>query len=82
MSKNRHGSGRFPREWDLTSEEWEYVPLRLPPDVTRVAASMRIAIQAEFGGWELSRMRVYTDGSRRVLPKRKKTAQHIPDPGI
>ncbi|MEO7077632.1 MAG: DUF5703 family protein [Rhodococcus sp. (in: high G+C Gram-positive bacteria)] len=82
MSKNRYGSGRFPREWDLTSEEWEYVPLRLPPDVTRVAASMRLAIQAEFGGWELSHVRVYTDGSRRVLLKRKKTAQHIPDPGI
>ncbi|MET4050066.1 hypothetical protein BJD99_17435 [Rhodococcus sp. 1163] len=82
MSKNSYGSGRFPREWDLTSEEWEYVPLRLPPDVTRVTASMRLAIQAEFGGWELSRMRVYTDGSRRVLLKRKKSAQHIPDPGI
>lgn len=82
MSKNSYGSGRFPREWDLTSEEWEYVPLRLPPDVTRVTASMRLAIQAEFGGWELSRMRVYTDGSRRVLLKRKKSVQHIPDPGI
>lgn len=82
MSKNSYGSGRFPREWDLISEEWEYVPLRLPPDVTRVTASMRLAIQAEFGGWELSRMRVYTDGSRRVLLKRKKSAQHIPDPGI
>ncbi|MDJ0362142.1 DUF5703 family protein [Rhodococcus sp. H29-C3] len=82
MSKNSYGSGRFPREWDLTSEEWEYVPLRLPPDVTRVTASMRLAIQVEFGGWELSRVRVYTDGSRRVLLKRKKSAQHIPDPGI
>ncbi|ORI22533.1 DUF5703 family protein [Rhodococcus sp. 1168] len=82
MSKNSYGSGRFPREWDLTSEEWDYVPLRLPPDVTRVTASMRLTIQAEFGGWELSRMRVYTDGSRRVLLKRKKTAEHIPDPGI
>ncbi|MCZ4079784.1 DUF5703 family protein [Rhodococcus sp. H36-A4] len=82
MSKNSYGSGRLPREWDLTSEEWEYVPLRLPPDVTRVTASMRLAIQVEFGGWELSRVRVYTDGSRRVLLKRKKSAQHIPDPGI
>ena len=38
--------------------------------------------QAEFGGWELSRVRLYTDGSRRVLLKRKKTAHHVPEPGI
>ena len=37
---------------------------------------------AEFGGWELSRVRLYTDGSRRVLLKRKKTAHHVPEPGI
>jgi hypothetical protein len=43
---------------------------------------MRLAIQAEFGGWELSRVRLYTDGSRRVLLKRKKTAHHVPEPGI
>ncbi|WP_371828971.1 DUF5703 family protein [Rhodococcoides kyotonense] len=66
----------------MTSEDWEYIPLRLPPDVTRVTASMRLAIQAEFGGWELSRVRLYTDGSRRVLLKRKKTTYHVPEPGI
>ncbi|WP_371828796.1 DUF5703 family protein [Rhodococcoides kyotonense] len=66
----------------MTSEDWEYIPLRLPPDVTRVTASMRLAIQAEFGGWELSRVRLYTDGSRRVLLKRKKTAYHVPEPGM
>nr|WP_254303472.1 DUF5703 family protein [Rhodococcus kyotonensis] len=73
---------RVPSDWDITSEDWEYIPLRLPPDVTRVTASMRLAIQAEFGGWELSRVRLYTDGSRRVLLKRKKTAYHVPEPGM
>ncbi|MEU4311744.1 DUF5703 family protein [Nocardia sp. NPDC024068] len=64
----------LPATWDTSSDDYEYVPLRLPPDVTRVTASMRLAIQAEFGGWELSRVRAYTDGSRRVLLRRRKTA--------
>ncbi|MBF6241328.1 dihydroorotate dehydrogenase [Nocardia otitidiscaviarum] len=64
----------LPAGWEDTSDEYEYIPLRLPPDVTRVSASMRLAIQAEFGGWELSRVRAYTDGSRRVLLRRRKTA--------
>lgn len=72
----------LPVGWESTSDEFEYVPLRLPPDVTRVSAALRLAIQAEFSGWELSRVRLYTDGSRRVLLKRRKTAHHIPDPAI
>lgn len=64
----------LPAGWEDTSDEYEYVPLRLPPEVNRVTASMRLAIQAEFGGWELSRVRAYTDGSRRVLLRRRKTA--------
>ncbi|SUP20369.1 Uncharacterised protein [Tsukamurella pulmonis] len=38
-----------------------------------MTAAMRLAIEAEFGGWELSRVRLYTDGSRRVLLRRKRT---------
>ena len=65
---------KLPAGWETTSDDYEYIPLRLPPEVTRVTASMRLAIQAEFGGWELSRVRAYTDGSRRVLLRRRKTA--------
>ena len=50
-------------EADL-SDEYEWVPLRLPPDVTRVSASTRLSIEAEYRGWELTRVRLYTDGSR------------------
>lgn len=73
-----------PPGWETTSEEseYEYVPLRLPPEVSRVTASVRLAIQAEFGGWELSRVRAYTDGSRRVLLRRRKTSQPVPNPGM
>ena len=50
------------------------VPLRLPPDVTRLSASVRLSIEAQYRGWELTRVRAYTDGSRRVLLRRKKSA--------
>ena len=29
--------------------------------------------EAEYRGWELTRVRLYTDGSRRVLLRRKKS---------
>lgn len=65
--------GRMPAAWeaDLT-DDYEWVPLRLPPDVTRVSASIRLSIEAEYRGWELTRVRLYTDGSRRVLLRRRK----------
>lgn len=66
---------RPPTDWDTTAPDYEFLPLRLPPDVTRISASMRLSIQAEFGGWELSRVRLYTDGSRRVLLRRKRPPQ-------
>ncbi len=65
---------RLPAEWDTEmSDEYEWAPLRLPPEVTRLSASTRLSIEAEYRGWELTRVRLYTDGSRRVLLRRKKT---------
>ncbi|MDT5148638.1 MAG: hypothetical protein QOI01_371 [Mycobacterium sp.] len=67
--------GRMPAAWEADlSDEYEWVPLRLPPDVTRVSASIRLSIEAEYRGWELTRVRLYTDGSRRVLLRRRKSA--------
>ncbi|MBH0122656.1 DUF5703 family protein [Rhodococcus sp. NPDC003382] len=73
---------RLPVDWDTSNDAYEYVPLRLPPDVSRVSASMRLAISAEFHGWELSRVRLYPDGSRRVLLRRRKTDHHVPEPTV
>ncbi|KBZ60409.1 DUF5703 family protein [Mycobacterium colombiense] len=65
---------RLPADWDTEmSDDYEWAPLRLPPEVTRVSASTRLSIEAEYRGWELTRVRLYTDGSRRVLLRRKKT---------
>ena len=67
--------GRMPAAWQTDlSDDYEWIPLRLPPDVTRVSASTRLSIEAEYRGWELTRVRLYTDGSRRVLLRRRKTA--------
>ena len=69
--------GRMPAGWEGVSDlsdEYEWMPLRLPPDLTRISASTRLSIEAEYRGWELTRVRLYTDGSRRVLLRRKKTA--------
>jgi Family of unknown function (DUF5703) len=67
--------GRMPAGWESDlSDDYEWIPLRLPPDVTRVSASTRLSIEAEYRGWELTRVRLYTDGSRRVLLRRRKTA--------
>jgi len=82
--------GRMPAAWDKVvsedlSGEYEWIPLRLPPEVTRVSASIRLSIEAEYRGWELTRVRLYTDGSRRVLLRRKKRADMLHDldqPGL
>lgn len=72
MTAARHG--KMPVGWETElSDEYEWAPLRLPPDVTRISASTRLSIEAEYRGWELSRVRLYTDGSRRVLLRRKKS---------
>ncbi|CAM3687442.1 DUF5703 family protein [Smaragdicoccus niigatensis] len=69
---------RLPEGWRESADElirdgeYDLLPLRLPPDVTRVSATLRLALQAEFGGWEISRVRRYPDGTRKVLLKRKK----------
>lgn len=69
----------MPAAWEENlSDEYEWVPLRLPPDVTRVTASTRLSIEAEYRGWELTRVRLYTDGSRRVLLRRKKSRVENP----
>ncbi len=82
MTRNFSARNRMPAEWESHSEDWDYIPLLLPPDVTRVTASMRLAVAAEFGDWELSRVRLYSDGSRKLLLKRKKIAHIGPTAGF
>jgi hypothetical protein len=58
--------------------DYEYAPLRLPANVDRVAATAQLAIQAEFSGWELARVRLYPDGTRRVVLRRRVNGEPQP----
>ncbi|MBE1588704.1 DUF5703 family protein [Nonomuraea angiospora] len=43
----------------------------IPRDLTREAARQLLTEHAEYGQWELARVRVYPDGSRHVRLRRK-----------
>ncbi|MBW0115147.1 DUF5703 family protein [Pseudonocardia abyssalis] len=64
---------------DAADGEWEYRPIDIPGDVSRVTAAVRLAIQAEFGGWELSRVRLYPGGVRKVTLRRKRSNRMLPE---
>ena len=44
---------------------------RLSPHLSRNAVRQLLAEHAEYGGWELARMRRYRDGTRDVWIRRK-----------
>ena len=44
---------------------------RLSPHLSRKAVRQLLAEHAEYGGWELARMRRYRDGTRDVWIRRK-----------
>ena len=63
-------------------DRYEYRPVRIDGDVSRLTASVRLAIQAEFSGWELSRLRLYPGGVRKVVLRRRLSYQQglLPEP--
>ncbi|HVU90610.1 MAG TPA: DUF5703 family protein [Jatrophihabitans sp.] len=67
---------------EAADAEWEYAPLRIPADVTRVNAAAQLSLHAEFGGWELARVQRYVDGTRRVTLRRKRRPSAVPLPGL
>jgi Family of unknown function (DUF5703) len=50
--------------------DYSYLVLYIPPSTSRDAARQMLADHAEYGHWELSRMRVYADGSRKATLRR------------
>ena len=51
--------------------EYAYLVVYLPRGMTRDAARRVLTDHAEYGEWELSRLRLYADGSRKVTLRRK-----------
>ncbi|MGI8720976.1 MAG: DUF5703 family protein [Geodermatophilaceae bacterium] len=60
--------------------EYEYVPVRIPPGTDRASAAVLLSIQADTGGWELARMLLHADGTRKVTLRRRRTHAHLPGP--
>jgi hypothetical protein len=58
--------------------DYEYAPLRLPAHVDRPTAAAQLAIQAEFAGWELARVQLYSDGTRKVVLRRQRSTRLQP----
>jgi hypothetical protein len=51
--------------------EFEYRRLWLPRGTSRTVAQRLLTDAAEHGHWELDRLRLYPDGSRRVVLRRR-----------
>ncbi|WP_110183398.1 DUF5703 family protein [Nocardioides solisilvae] len=58
--------------------EWEFDTITYPPEVSRSAVRRLLVERAEHGGWELVRVRMTPDGTRRVLLRRKIIRQSRP----
>jgi len=50
--------------------EYEFQRLQLPRTISRAAVRRLLTERAEYGGWELARLRLYADGSRNVELRR------------
>ncbi|MFC5176974.1 DUF5703 family protein [Nocardioides taihuensis] len=51
--------------------EWEFQKLTISRDFSRNVVTRLLVEHAEHGGWELDRVRVSPDGTRRVVLRRK-----------
>jgi hypothetical protein len=58
--------------------DYETALLRLPPHVDRLTAAVQLAVAAEYSGWELARVQLYRDGTRRVELRRRRTTPALP----
>jgi hypothetical protein len=63
--------------------EYEYAPVRIPPGTDSTTAAVQLTLHAEYGGWELAKVRLHSDGTRRVWLRRLRTSgQRLPLPGV
>jgi hypothetical protein len=51
--------------------DWEFRRLLLPRETSRNAALRVLTEAAEYGSWELDRLRLFPDGHRMVVLRRK-----------
>jgi hypothetical protein len=58
--------------------EYEFDRITLPRDLSRNVVTRLLVERAETGGWELDRVRVGPDGTRRIVLRRKIIRQPQP----
>ena len=51
--------------------EWQFEKLTLSRELSRNAVTRMLVDRAEHGGWELDRVQIRSDGTRRVILRRK-----------
>jgi hypothetical protein len=51
--------------------DYEFRHLQLPRGTSRKAAHRLLTDEAEYGHWELARLRLYPDGTRHVMLRRR-----------
>jgi hypothetical protein len=66
-TKERRNPGRALRP----GVEYEFDKLVIPRDHSRSFVTRLLVDRAEHGGWELDRLRIAADGTRRVVLRRK-----------
>lgn len=62
--------------------EWEYAPLRIPSGTGRSAAAQMMSLQSDVGGWELAKLQLFADGTRRVVMRRRTRLSYLPHPAV
>ena len=62
---------RIERRVPRTGVEWEFDRVNFEPDYPRGVVTKLLVERAEHGGWELDRVRIGSDGVRRVILRRK-----------
>jgi hypothetical protein len=72
---------RSPRDRPLgRGVEWEFERLLISREFSRNFVTRMLVERAEHGGWELDRVRVAPDGTRRVVLRRKIIRQRLTSP--
>lgn len=64
------------------SADYEFAPLRIPPGTSRSAAATMLSLQSDVGGWELARLQLHPDGTRKVILRRRSRLSYLPGPVI
>ncbi len=64
------------------SADYEFAPLRIPPGTSRSAAATMLSLQSDVGGWELARLQLHADGTRKVILRRRARLSYLPGPVI